>query len=560
MVCRDILCYEDRYLDAQLCHPVPDMLNDICYKLYIKLTGTSHPVRTDTHHLNLLTSVLINTLSIKYSSAEVLQIYEKIATLESNYTLEYLVVEILLKIRNTTTGDARDDLVNLFDESTIQVGETVYASKLGFYSKIGDVEPSLYVADHYNKPADILRPVNMNRIQSGTQNELTCTQNDTLSFNKVQVCAFVQISVNELSMRIIHDFLLIEEAMNKKTFSKWEYERDGDSINICLRDFQSIYGSLPFKKTPTLTPIDDYSYIHPKRILSFVCVCVSVACLLVTIVIYLLYKDLQSQPGMNNIILCVCLLLAQTTYQFGAGQRSLSDWACSLIGAFCHFFWLCVMFAMNACSVKMFLIFKTGIKLSPQFKCMHTLKHIMYVMVPSLAFVAVNVAVSLIRSNGKESGYGGNLCYLSSRLMHAITFMIPTGVTISVNIILFIYVVRKIHISNIASKQMNVERNYFGVYVRLSTLTGLTWTFAFILLLIKSDIIEYLFIIFNAGQGVFIMVAFVLNKRIFSHCFKEKDLTTVSALATAHTTVSGLESVDNTIKEDDFCQRGAEVG
>ena len=58
-------------------------------------------------------------------------------------------------------------------------------------------------------------------------------------------------------------------------------------------------------------------------------------------------------------------------------------------------------------------------------------------------------------------------------------------------------------------------------YARLSTLIGVTWIFGFINLLIRHDILEYLFIVLNASQGVFIMIAFVLNKRVCSLCCME---------------------------------------
>ena len=42
-------------------------------------------------------------------------------------------------------------------------------------------------------------------------------------------------------------------------------------------------------------------------------------------------------------------------------------------------------------------------------------------------------------------------------------------------------------------------------YARLSTLIGVTWIFGFINLLIRHDILEYLFIVLNASQGDFII-------------------------------------------------------
>ena len=105
--------------------------------------------------------------------------------------------------------------------------------------------------------------------------------------------------------------------------------------------------------------------------------------------------------------------------------------------------------------------------------------------------------------------------------MQIITFIVPAVVALLSNIALFSYVVFKIMNINIASEKMNLERNYFVIYARLSTLTGVTWIFGFINLLIRHDILGYLFIVLNASQGVFIMIAFVLNKRVCSLCCTE---------------------------------------
>lgn len=41
----------------------------------------------------------------------------------------------------------------------------------------------------------------------------------------------------------------------------------------------------------------------------------------------------------------------------------------------------------------------------------------------------------------------------------------------------------------------------------------------------EADVLEYLFIILNAGQGVFIMIAFVLNRRVLSVIFEKNTVT-----------------------------------
>ena len=233
---------------------------------------------------------------------------------------------------------------------------------------------------------------------------------------------------------------------------------------------------------------------------------------MVTIVTYTALTDLHSQPGINTITLCVTLLLAQIIYQFGAGQTDGPKWSCVVIGAVCHFLWLSVMFAMNVCSFDMFRIFKNIQKLSTDFRWKDIIKRLSYICVGSVLFVAINVIVSLLLSDGEDIGYGGILCYLSSTRLHLITFIIPSLSTIFTNFALFGYVVFKIGQNRMQAAKLGHARNYFGIYARLSTLTGLTWLMGYLRLLIKNDVLEYQFILLNAGQGVFIMLAlFAIN-------------------------------------------------
>lgn len=214
----------------------------------------------------------------------------------------------------------------------------------------------------------------------------------------------------------------------------------------------------------------------------------------------------------------ISLFLAQTLYQFGAAQTSLPDWACALIGAICHFLWLAVMFSMNVCSVELYLVFRSMRKLSSNQKNWNTIRNVLFIVFSSSLFVVINIVVSLFSSSGQNIGYGGSICYLSSRTLQLITFAAPSVAIVVSNILLFGIVVFKIKKFSTSSANLKQERNYLGIYARLSTLTGLTWVFGFLQLILRFETLEYVFIVLNASQCVFILVAFVLNKRVLSLC------------------------------------------
>ena len=135
-------------------------------------------------------------------------------------------------------------------------------------------------------------------------------------------------------------------------------------------------------------------------------------------------------------------------------------------------------------------------------------------------FVVINIVVSLASSSGQNIGYVGSNCYLSSITLQLITFAVPSAAIIICNILLFGFVVFKIKKFSTSSANLKQERNYLEIYARLSTLTGLTWVFGFLQLILRFETLEYVFILLNASQCVFILVAFVLNRRVLSLCIK----------------------------------------
>ena len=289
--------------------------------------------------------------------------------------------------------------------------------------------------------------------------------NDSYPFSKLDICPFIQLDHRELQFETINGFLIINESFLFQIINAWEFKYEANSLYLCIADYKTIYDSM----SERITESENFELAEgAKDKFSLICVCLSIVCLLVTIVTYVALKELHSQPGINTIILCVTLLLAQTIYQFGAGQTDGPKWSCVVIGAVCHFLWLSVMFAMNVCSYDMFRIFKNIQKLSTDFRWKDLIKRLSYICVGSALFVVINLVVSVSLSNhGEDFGYGGVICYLSSTRMHLFTFIIPSLSTIITNFALFGYVVFKIGQNRVSAAKLGHERNYFGIYARL---------------------------------------------------------------------------------------------
>ena len=249
-------------------------------------------------------------------------------------------------------------------------------------------------------------------------------------------------------------------------------------------------------------------------VLSFACSVISIVCLSITILTYIVFKKLRSRPGKINLCLCFSLLVAQVLQQFTI-DLTIFTTACKIFGILIHFTWISTLLWMNTASFNLFLIF--GVR--DTFKRLENYAHIfviyaVYDVVVSLVCVCINITYSYITSNGFDIGYGGNLCYISTFTGVVYTFALPVGLVILSNICFLVTVILQIRRRALVCPQSTLERNNIAIYLKMSTLTGFCWLFGYLRMLTKLDVFEFLFIITNCSQGLFLMLSFVCNHRV----------------------------------------------
>ncbi|XP_033737301.1 adhesion G protein-coupled receptor L4-like [Pecten maximus] len=251
-------------------------------------------------------------------------------------------------------------------------------------------------------------------------------------------------------------------------------------------------------------------------LMSLIPATMSIISLILTILTYGLFESLRTTPGKNNMFLSINILVTQCLFQFGSGQRSLGV-GCVVIGVLMHYFWLSAVVWTNICSFHMFRVFsslkaKTMSSLRDEKK--HMVTYIMYSVLTPLVVVAVNILVNLVTSDWSDIGYGGCVCYISSKHMIIYTFAIPLFVILLLNIIYFVIVVMAIRRSQHSKLSSNKDNVSIFVYVKLSCVTGASWIFGFLYIWKRYDVFCYLFVILTAGQGIFIFLSFICSKRV----------------------------------------------
>ena len=252
-------------------------------------------------------------------------------------------------------------------------------------------------------------------------------------------------------------------------------------------------------------------------VLTIVCIAFSIASLVLTLCVYIILTKLRSVPGLNNMALCVSLIISQALTLLNSATTISTPEICAAIGILLHFSLLSGFFWMFICTYHMA---KTFVNLKVKSTSETNTKSIfiwytVFVEGISLAVIAC-VFVYGILVEHTPMVYGGTPCYVQGKTSILYFVAIPVGAVIVTNLSMFILVIVKISSLPDMAESSTRERKNLVIFAKLSTVTGLTWIFGFLYQFSAVQLFAYLFILFNAGQGVFIMLAFVTNGRVYT--------------------------------------------
>ncbi|XP_069128563.1 uncharacterized protein [Argopecten irradians] len=322
------------------------------------------------------------------------------------------------------------------------------------------------------------------------------------------VCPHVNISLTGYNLTQYPNELCLD--IPDTCFQPEDYilSEDMSSVLVCGNKYFSIHST-----DPTIS--DQVS--AAKVLVSFVFSCLSVLCLIITMVTYTLFPVLRTLPGLYTMALCATLIVAHTLFTFGGAAVNIKI-LCEVFGIIIHLTMLASVFLMNVCSVHMFRVFnhlERQYSLTGEEKRRHFVISIVYSYGASAIFVLGRIVYSVVTTG--MSGYGIRICFINNTNALMLSFTLPVMALVLANIIMFIVVVIRVsrlpNMSNSSSRRHHQKR--FLIYVKLSSLTGVAWLFGFIAEISNHEVFVYLFIILLAGQGVFIMLSFIFNKRVY---------------------------------------------
>ncbi|XP_052794719.1 uncharacterized protein LOC128227857 [Mya arenaria] len=287
---------------------------------------------------------------------------------------------------------------------------------------------------------------------------------------------------------------------------------------VCYDDFIKNKIDTPIKPS---YPSSDQNALAWITVISMSC---SIISLVVTIAVYMSVPTMRHLPGLNNIALSACLILFYVFAMISFVNFDISLITCQVLGAALHFSFLASIFWMLTCTFHFTLMvtsdisFSVSLSIKKQF-----LRYIIFVLTAASVVVLINISISYITLDDNSLGYGGQPCFIAKPFLILYTAAIPLGCIIVMNIAMLVYALYTIS-KHSSVKPHSTRRNIstLKIFVKLSSLTGIAWLFGYIYQLTHETVVAYLFVILTACQGIFMMVSFVLNRRVFKSVYESK--------------------------------------
>lgn len=369
----------------------------------------------------------------------------------------------------------------------------------------------------------------------------------TVSVEPAPFCAKVGISSDHVD-RVYGQSAVSHINGRTLVFNQYVLSEMHDKVFVCWEDyFANIEEALASESSTMKTTEAHISDNSDMVILTIVCISMSLASLVVVLFVYGFLPNLHSVPGFNNMALSVSLFVYQTMTLTNSLTEVQTSWLCSGIGTVLHFSLLSSFFWMFICTFHMartFVLLRINSVTNENVK--QFVRYLVTVESASLILVG-GVFLYTYTVSDTPMAYGGSPCYVTDPRAILYFVAIPAAVVIFSNFVMFVIVIVKIvRIPDMTSKSTHERRNVV-IFAKLSTITGLTWMFVFIHQFSELKLFAYLSIMFNAGQGVFIMFAFVVNRRVLDMIRRRRQETRQSK----YTSKSSLKGPQNHIHEAD---------
>ncbi|XP_038052381.1 uncharacterized protein LOC119725091 [Patiria miniata] len=255
-------------------------------------------------------------------------------------------------------------------------------------------------------------------------------------------------------------------------------------------------------QTPANTPSK-----RALDIISKVGCALSIVALAITLIIYLAVRKLRSGKSRQIFIhFCFSLLMLYFVFVAGVDNAKGSEGGCVFVAALLHYLTLSTMMWMAVEARNMYV---STVKVFPEDTPRYMLKACLIAWGSPLIVLTITLAAAT-HHYGTE-----HYCFLEPGLVLYLGLLPPIGVILIHNIITFILVMRSLRKVREASRSQQISKRLQNA-VGISALMGLTWCFAFLVIIEGSPetnfAFQLIFCLANSLQGVVVFIMFCVRR------------------------------------------------
>ena len=252
-----------------------------------------------------------------------------------------------------------------------------------------------------------------------------------------------------------------------------------------------------------------------QNVLSFIGCSLSAVCLIISIVTFTYFGNLQSDRNRIHIHLSTCLLLGNVlflTSDLFQDFRSI----CALISVAKHYVYLCALSWMLQEGLSLYFLFAHPLKTTHA--TMTTLRwYFTYILGYGVPFLFILPPLWVYRRNYNAHGY----CWLNDQNGTIWSFVGPVIVVVFFNSCVLVFTIYNMlahSFSSMKSQSFLVRcRLWIKGTSMLVALLGIPWIIGLLDVNESTSVFSYLFIVCNSTQGISIFILHcLLNKKVYT--------------------------------------------
>ena len=292
---------------------------------------------------------------------------------------------------------------------------------------------------------------------------------------------------------------------------------DSGTLFVCVEQNGTILGNIT---------VTFFSYPTGYFILTYVGCSLSFIGAILILLTYTLFKELRTLPGKLLMNLAITILVTSLFILIGGpitASVSNTD-LCTSVAVILHFFFLGQFSWMSVMSFEMARTLNQALKLRTQksnkFKRNLFITYFLIGWGLPLLITVVSITVNyttsgLVLYGVRADGTQGS-CWINHLESAIVAFVVPLCLSLSFNLITFIAV--SVYLFKAFRNQSKLKSDnrvsYLRINIAMFTVSGLTWVFGFIAILVGASWAWYIFIILNSSLGFVIFIFFLFTKKV----------------------------------------------